>query len=80
MLLWAQLVLLFLVLYLNNVNTKTVVQRGLRRKILAAANIAIAAGAEALEPDDLLPAGLPVDDIARRAAMIERDSIRASDG
>ena len=36
-------------------------------KLIASLNIALAAGLELLEPDDLLPASLPLDDISRRS-------------
>jgi hypothetical protein len=38
-------------------------------KLLASLNIGLAVLFEAGEPDDLLPAGLPLDDVGRRAAM-----------
>ena len=38
-------------------------------KLLAGLNIALAAVTEVVEPDDLLPVGLPADDLARRAMM-----------
>jgi hypothetical protein len=38
-------------------------------KLLAGLTIALAVGLELVEPDDLLPVGLPADDIARRAVV-----------
>jgi hypothetical protein len=38
-------------------------------KLLAGLNIALAVVFELLEPDDLLPVGLPVDDIGRKAVV-----------
>lgn len=38
-------------------------------KLLASLNIGLAVLFEAGEPDDLLPVGLPLDDVGRRAAM-----------
>jgi hypothetical protein len=38
-------------------------------KIVASFNIGLAAFLEAIEPDDLLPAGLPLDDAARRSLI-----------
>jgi len=39
-------------------------------KLIASLNIALAAGLELLEPDDLLPASLPLDDISRRSIAV----------
>ena len=38
-------------------------------KLLASLNIGLAVLFEAGEPDDLLPAGIPLDDVGRRAVM-----------
>ena len=38
-------------------------------KILAAANIAMSVSFEAIEPDDFLPASIPLDDFARKSAI-----------
>jgi hypothetical protein len=38
-------------------------------KLMAGLNVGLAAVFEALEPDDVLPVGLPADDVARRAVM-----------
>jgi RHS repeat-associated protein len=53
-------------------------------KLIASLNIALAAGLELLEPDDLLPASLPLDDIARRSIVagaheaFQRGGLRSS--
>jgi len=38
-------------------------------KLVAGLNIALSVGLETVEPDELLPASLPIDDIARRGAV-----------
>jgi RHS repeat-associated protein len=38
-------------------------------RVLAAVNIGLAVSFEAIEPDDLLPVGLPLDDVARKTTM-----------
>ncbi|WP_448337222.1 hypothetical protein [Chloroflexus aurantiacus] len=53
-------------------------------KLIASLTIALAAGLELLEPDDLLPASLPLDDIARRSIVagaheaLQRGGLRSS--
>jgi RHS repeat-associated protein len=49
-------------------------------RVLAAVNIGLAAVTEALEPDDLLPVGIPADDAARKLTMNQIEKIVKEEG
>jgi hypothetical protein len=51
-----------------------------QQKLLAAANIGLAAWSEGLEPDELLPVGLPLDDVARREVLAEFRKVLETEG
>jgi hypothetical protein len=51
-----------------------------QQKLLAAANIGLAAWSEGLEPDELLPVGLPLDDVARREVVAEFRKVLETEG
>jgi hypothetical protein len=51
-----------------------------QQKLLAAANIGLAAWSEGLEPDELLPVGLPLDDVARREVLAKFRKVLETEG
>ena len=49
-------------------------------KFFAALNVSLAVGFELLEPDDIFPASLPIDDIGRRALLKSAQEVYAEGG